>query len=69
MTVVKDCTGAYLRFNDKDYQICNIEIVEDFENGVKVEASFEKIDDCENIWAACFMMHENEGWINVTKIE
>ena len=69
MTVIKDCTGSYLRFNGKDYQICNIEIVEGFENGVEVEASFEKIDDCENNWAVCYMLHENEGWVNVTKIE
>ena len=69
MTVIKDCTGSYLRFNGKDYQICNIEIVEDFENGVEVEASFERIDDCENNWIVCYMLHENEGWINVTKIE
>ena len=48
MTVIKDCTGSYLRFNGKDYHICNIEMVESFANGVEVEGSFEKIDDCEN---------------------
>lgn len=69
MTVIKDCIGSYLRFNGKDYQICNIEIVESFENGVEVEASFERIEDCKNNWAVCFMLHENEGWINVTEIE
>lgn len=69
MTVIKDCTGSYLRFNAKDYQVCNIEIVADFENGAKVEASFEKIDECENNWIVCYMLHENEGWINVIKVE
>lgn len=69
MTVIKDCTGSYLRFNGKDYQICNIEIVEGFESGVEVEASFERIEDCKNNWVVCFMLHENEGWINVTEIE
>lgn len=69
MVVVKDCTGSYLRLHDKDYQVCNIEIVEDFEDGSRVKASFERIDSCENNWIACFMYHENEGWINITEIE
>jgi SH3-like domain-containing protein len=69
MTVIKDCTGSYLRFNGNDYHICNIEIVENFDSGTEVEASFKKIDECDNNWAVCQMIHDNEGWINVTKIK
>ena len=46
MTVIKDCTGSYLRFNEKDYHICNADIVLDIENGTEVKASFEKIKSC-----------------------
>ena len=69
MIVIKDCTGSYLRFNDKDYHICNMEVVDNFDNGTEVEASFKKIDECDNNWSECYMLHDNEGWINVTKIE
>jgi hypothetical protein len=70
MTVIKDCTGSYLRFNDKDYHICNIETVEYYEDGAEVKASFKKVDDCpDNDEVNCEMLHNNEGWIEVTKIK
>jgi hypothetical protein len=69
VTVIKDCTGSYLRFNDEDYQICNIEIVANYDNGSKVESSFKKIDNCELNYVVCLMAHKSEGLINVTKIE
>lgn len=70
MTVIKDCTGSYLRFNGKDYHICNLESVLDFESGTEVKASFEKLDNCtDSDEVTCDMLHLNEGWINVTKIE
>lgn len=70
MTVIKDCTGSYLRFNDKDYHICNIEIVENYNDGTEVNASFKNIDDCpDNAEIVCEMLHNNEGWVEVTKIK
>jgi hypothetical protein len=70
MTVIKDCTGSYLRFNGNDYHICNEAIVENYGNGTEVKASFKKIDDCpDSDEIVCRMLHNNEGWINVTKIE
>jgi len=71
MTVVKDCTGSYLRFNNKDYHICNYEIVDEFDDETEVKASFNKIETCPNIYdlVVCEMYHKNEGLINVTKIE
>lgn len=68
MTVIKDCTGSYLRYLDRDYHICNIELVEGFENGDAVEASFTKIEKCETDQIVCYMLHENEGLIWVSKI-
>ncbi|HNX21099.1 MAG TPA: hypothetical protein PKG88_01945 [Bacteroidales bacterium] len=70
MTVVKDCTGNYLRYHDKDYLICNDEVVEPFENGTEVKASFEKIESCPDCdFIACQMLHTHEGWITVKEIE
>ena len=72
MIVIKDCTGSYLRFNEKDYKICNIETVSNIEAGTIVIASFKEIKDCTNIAASgslCELYHKNEGWIDITKIE
>ena len=71
MTVIKDCTGSYLRFNNKDYHICNFEIVDEFGDETEVKASFNKIETCSNLEgiAVCEMYHKNEGLINVTEIE
>jgi hypothetical protein len=70
MTIIKDCTGSYLRLGGKDYHICNIEATESFDGGTEVEASFERISDCQTKPPTeCEMYHKNEGWVNVTDIE
>lgn len=69
MTVVKDCTGTYLRRDSKDYQVCNTEKTEAFANGATVEAAFEKTGSCPaDTGVSCMMLHESAGWIKVTKI-
>ncbi|MES2398151.1 MAG: hypothetical protein V4549_19205 [Bacteroidota bacterium] len=68
MTVVRDCTGTYLRFNEKDYNVCNLEKVSSFPDGVSVTATFRKIKNCTSR-AVCLIFHKNEGWIHVEKIK
>lgn len=70
-TVVRDCTGTYLRTEDgKDYNVCNLEAVEPYPAGTRVEADFKRISACpaaaERI--VCYMLHANEGWIEVTSV-
>lgn len=68
-TVVIDCTGVYLRMNQKDYRVCNEEKVSSFDNGTKVVASFTTIKECPNEKIPiCYMLHMYEGWINVNAI-
>ena len=70
--VVRDCTGTYLRFNEKDYQVCNLEKVASYSNGANVTATFKKIEECNgsaNDVIVCAMYHPNEGWIEVESIE
>ncbi|MEZ5196925.1 MAG: hypothetical protein R2764_11115 [Bacteroidales bacterium] len=70
MTVIKDCTGSFLRYNGKDYHICNVEMVGDYDSGMEVEASFKKIKEClQGEISICEMYHQNEGWIQVTRIK
>lgn len=71
VTVVKDCTGTYLHYDGKDYHVCNPEKLSTYPNGSKVNASFKKIDECNGSAKdaiVCMMVHENEGWIEVDKI-
>ena len=71
MTVIKDCSGTYLRLNNKDYHVCNTESVDNFSNGTIVNATFEKLKSCPSIenQPTCYINHENEGWVKVKKIE
>lgn len=69
-TVIKDCTGSYLRINEKDYHICNDETVENYQSGEEVTASFKKIENCSNdTLIVCELYHQNEGWIEVTEVK
>ena len=70
MIVIKDCTGMYLRFDNKDYHVCNINKVSPYANNTKVNAKFRRVKECETEAGKiiCQMYHEDEGWIEVTEI-
>jgi exopolysaccharide biosynthesis protein len=70
VTVIKDCTGSYLRYEGKDFHICNYETVKNIENETIIKASFKKVEKCNSdTLAVCMMYHENEGWIEVLEIK
>ncbi|MGB4773737.1 MAG: hypothetical protein WBP45_01070, partial [Daejeonella sp.] len=72
MIVVKDCTGTYLRLNNKDYKVCNFKTVVSFKEGEKVKASFDKIENCSEeigLPVTCFLFHEYESQITIKKIK
>jgi len=70
VTVIKDCTGSYLRYEGKDFHICNIETVENIQSETVIKASFKKVEKCNtDTLAVCMMYHENEGWIEITEIK
>jgi len=69
-TVIKDCTGAYIRIDSKDYFICNDEMVANFENETKVYVEYDKVEHCDQPDdAICLMLHLSEGTIELTKIK
>jgi hypothetical protein len=71
-TVIKDCTGTYMRMNGKDYKVCNIEKVSSFQNSITVLVSFKEQKDCEgsgNIVQTCYMLHQFESWIEIENIK
>ena len=71
MTVVRDCTGTYLRMDGKDFQVCNIGKLSLFSTGTAVNATFRKIDNCKRLEdkVICKMLHPNEGLIEIVKLK
>lgn len=71
MRIVKDCSGTYLRFDNKDYKVCNTGKTENYADGSKVTASFKKVNNCdgEGDRIICQLYHANEGWIEVEYIK
>ncbi|CAN5900762.1 hypothetical protein BH11BAC7_BH11BAC7_15510 [soil metagenome] len=70
-TVIKDCSGTYLRIDKKDYHVCNLETVDGFKDGTTITVAFKKLTACDgsaNDAVICYMLHENEGWIEVETI-
>lgn len=69
--VVKDCTGTYLRINQKDYMVCNYEVLQNHSNGAEIRVDFKTAESCFHLidLVVCEMYHENEGLIQVTKIK
>ncbi len=70
-TLVRDCTGTYIKYDGLDYHVCNTEKTDAYTNGSTVKASFKKIKDCNGTAKnaiTCAMLHDNNGWIEVVKI-
>ena len=69
--IVRDCTGTYLRYKNKDYHVCNHDKLKAYPDGKEVKVSFKKINQCKSSASeenVCHMFHENEGWIEVQKV-
>ncbi len=70
-TVLRNCTGTYLRMDGKDYRVCNIELVSQFTDGTKVSVTYNKIEAFNGSaidQSVCKMLYPSEGWIEVEKI-
>ena len=70
MTLVRDCTGTYLRMGGKDYHVCNTETTDLYPDGTAVTAAIKRISSCTALSDGpdCKMYHANEGWIWVSSI-
>jgi hypothetical protein len=70
MTVIRDCTGTYLRVDGKDYNVCNLDAVAAYADGATIDARFKQIADCPEAAdrIVCYMLHENEGWVEVLSV-
>ncbi|TXF79162.1 hypothetical protein [Chryseobacterium sp.] len=70
-TVIRDCTGTYLRMDKKDFKVCNNAVLKNYKEGVEVTVKFAKTDSCPefNDKAVCMMYHENEGTVRISEVK
>ena len=69
---VRDCTGSYIRFDAKDYKICNYQDVQKYETGDVLMVSYDSICKCENInpeQLTCKMAHMFVHQVQIKKSE
>ena len=67
--LIKDCTGSYLRIDNQDYYITNLEVVEHIESSTHLNVDFKHKKDSEQKFISiCMMHHETAGVIEITKI-
>ena len=69
-SITRDCTGTYIRIQDKDYLVCNINSVAEYNEGDKVKVSYKVVTDCpeKEGLMVCMMYHENEGMVRTLKV-
>lgn len=67
VTVVKDCTGVYLRDQQKDYRVCNYEVLNAYNNGASIPAQYRSVGACPALdtVVVCEMLHPSEGLVEV----
>jgi len=73
-TVIKDCTGVYLRVLDKDLPVCNSDLLSAYADGTEIESQFSylKNEICEEKNKVhCTMVHPHAtgNWIIITRIK
>ena len=70
MTIIKDCTGIYLRNNSRDYYVCNDELLENHTAGDKVKVSYNELEECFGVLepVTCEMVHLYNGKIEITEL-
>jgi hypothetical protein len=67
-TIVRNCTGTYLRIDGNDYLVCNSEKLKSFSDESSVSVSYETIESCDQNGVVCMMYYEHEGIVRVTKV-
>ena len=70
-TIVRDCTGTYIRVEGKDYLVCNFKKIQNYKEGSKAKVSYEIPKECPEFdgIAVCMMYHEHVGMIRILSIK
>ena len=71
MTVIKDCTGVYLRAsNGQDFLVCNDELLDNINGGTKIKVSYDNLNECFGLIEpiTCTETHTYQGKIEILEI-
>ena len=73
-TVIRDCTGTYLRFSSKDWPVCNSDFISEIPNNEKIKVTYKKVESGKCVdkgKPVCMMVHPNTAkeWIEITKVK
>jgi len=67
--VIRDCTGTYVRYLQKDYLVCNFQQLSQYATGSWLRGGFNKIQFCSQpAQGACSMLHIHHGLVEVVCI-
>lgn len=68
--IKRDCTGTYLRVDNKDYKVCNKGVVDAFKDNAIVEAKYKHLSSCSSEQEPlCQKTHQSYGWVEVLEIK
>ena len=66
-TIVKDCTGTYIRHNNIDYKICNESEIGTAYVDQRITVNYSEVKECKNV-SSCPIYHPAAKNIKVKKI-
>ncbi|NLB86178.1 MAG: hypothetical protein GX793_03855 [Bacteroidales bacterium] len=71
MTVIKNCTGIYIKNYNKSYRVCNYNLLDNYENGDKIRVLVKKIENCtiECSISNCMLVYPSNGWVEILEIK
>jgi hypothetical protein len=67
-----DCTGKYIRYQNKDFKICNIDKIANLPDNAMVTVKVKRVADCTNngnFPVACLMYHGYESWVEIISVK
>jgi len=66
--VEKNCTGTYLKINDKFSYVCNQEILASYTNGQAINLSYKTLEGCSKAPNSCNLNFSYDGTVEVKEI-
>ncbi len=71
MTVVKNCTGIYVAKHGNSYRVCNYNLLEDYQDGDKINITIKKIKHCsiKYPFSNCMLVYPSKGVVEIIKIK
>lgn len=67
-TVVRNCTGTYLRINSKHYFVCNPQKIASYGDQSQIKAAYAICSQCSDGYFHCEMLWPFDGYLIIDKV-